>query len=185
MLPQRNIPKYKITRGYTSGGEYIVKNTTEDYVGFYHIYPNGAIYSNNELLRSSVELIRSRGLTSTVSKLYYSLKKLTFDKHVLPVFYMPVITDEDRQRGTVYRYFAQKINEPHLIIEIDVKQAKAANRSNKVGINRNIWNVIQIEWTVTGNPEHVRKTNNKVLSYVSRTMPGLNMYLTDLLEFHK
>jgi hypothetical protein len=185
MLPQRNIPKYKITRGYTSGGEYIVKNTTEDYIGFYHIYPNGAIYSNNELLRSSVELVRSRSLTSATSKLYYSIKKLTFDKHVLPVFHMPVITDENRNRGTVSRYFAQKINEPQLIIEIDFKQAKAANRSNKVGINRNIWNVINIEWTISGDIDQVRKANNKVLTYASRTIPGIDMYLTDLLEFHK
>ena len=184
MLPQRNIPKYKIKSGYTDGSEYIVKSTTEDYVGFYHIYPNGVIYSNNELLRDSVELIRNRALTDPTSKLYYSLKKLSFDKHVLPVFYIPVVTDEDRNRGVVSRYFAQKINEPHVIIEIDFNQARAANKSNKVGINRNLWNMTRIEWTISGNEPEARNANIRVREFAARTMPGIHDYLTDPLEFY-
>jgi len=185
LYPQPYTPKYKIQRGFTEGNEYIIRNTNENYVGLYHIYPNGAIYSNGELTADSVELIRNLFNDSPNNLTYFTLRNLTFDRYRYPVFYLPLPTDDDYKIGILTRYFAQKINEPDVIIEIDSKQAKSANRSNKVGINRYIWNVQAVEWTITGDTEQVTKANKKVLSFSEQRIPGITMYLYNLLEFHK
>lgn len=185
MLPQLYTPKYKLKRGYTEGNEYIVRNTNDNYIGLYHIYPNGAIYSNAELTTDSVELIRNVFNDNPNNLTYFTLRSLTFDRYKYPVFYITMPTPDDYKVGTVTRYFAQKINEPNIIIEIDAKQAKSANRSNKVGINRYIWNVQSIEWTISGNTEQVIKANTKVLTFTEQRMPGISTYLYDPLEFHK
>ena len=185
MLPQLYTPKYKLKRGYTEGNEYIVRNTNENYTGLYHIYPNGAIYSNGELTTDSVELIRNVFNDNPNNLTYFTLRNLSFDRYVYPVFYSAMPTPDDYRVGIVLRYFAQKINEPNTIIEIDSKQAKSANRSNKVGINRYIWNIQVIEWTISGNSEQVSKANKKVLSFTEQRMPGIHNYLTDPLEFYK
>jgi len=40
------IPKNKIlTDQYTNGGEYIIKSTEEDYIGFYHKLYTGEIFT--------------------------------------------------------------------------------------------------------------------------------------------
>ena len=83
------------------------------------------------------------------------------------------------------RYFAQKINEPDQILEISKDQASKANNTNRVGIDLRIWNVVALEWSISGPMEAVRKANDRILSYTGRSMPGIMLYLNNSLEFYK
>ena len=51
-------PKSKINSNlYTEGLQYSYADTYEEYVGLYHIYPNGAIYSESSYMSTSVPLV--------------------------------------------------------------------------------------------------------------------------------
>jgi len=187
MIPQLQTPAYKIRKGYTDGNEYIIRGTNTEYVGFYHIYPNGGIFSGDMYRSDSIELLRlSAPFFKNQNNLqYFSIKKLKFDKHADPVFEMPVPTSNDYNNGFIKRFIAQKINEPDQILEITKAQASKANNSNKPGIDLRIWNVVALEWSISGPRDSVRKSNDRVLAYTERTMPGLSLYLSNSLEFYK
>lgn len=53
------IPKSQMTTGlYTSGGEYQIKNTGEEYIGFYWAYSNGKLYTGtNPSIGSNLEIV--------------------------------------------------------------------------------------------------------------------------------
>jgi hypothetical protein len=187
MIPQIQSPAYKIRKGYTDGNEYIIRGTNTEYIGFYHIYPNGGIFSGDTYRTDSVELLRlSAPFFKNPDNLkYYNIKKLKFDKHIDPVFVLPQPTANDYKNGFLKRFIAQKINEPDQILEISKDQASKANNSNKPGIDLRVWNVVALEWSISGPMDAVRKANDRVLSYTERRMPGIVLYLSNSLEFYK
>lgn len=188
MLPQLHMPPSTITKSYTTGGEYIIANIKDrqEYIGYFHIYPNGAIYSGDKYTSDSIELkkVPPEYFSSPLNGTYFKLSNKAFFNHVDPQYYTPSPTANDRKLGVIPRYFACKRNED-VIIEIDLQQARRANKANKKGINKWVWNVVSIEWTISGNEDQVRKANKRVTSFMSRKVPFLSIYLTNLLEFHQ
>lgn len=171
---------------YTRGGEYMVSDTYEEYVGVYHISSTGIIYSEAEYDKyNSVQLekIELPILTNADTKKYLKLTNRKFSNYILPSYYIPVITETDKQQGAFRRFVAQKKNEPNIIIEIDKDQYQKANTSNSIGIDKNQWNVQIIFWTIKGAYSDIVQTNRKVLSSAESTMPGISKYFTDLAEF--
>lgn len=70
------IPKSQMTTGlYTSGNEYQVKNTGEEYIGFYWAYSNGKLYTGtNPSIGSNLEIIPLEKTTSSNVDLTTSLQ---------------------------------------------------------------------------------------------------------------
>jgi len=187
MLPQLHTPAYKIKKGYTPGQEYIIVASQDEYIGFFHTYPNGAIYSGDTFTRGSLQLERvTRSFFASRSNLIYrQLSKLEFYNHLDPVFYIAKPTAKEIETGVMTRFICQKRNEPQRIMEIDRTQATNSNAQNRKGIDLNLWNIVSIEWTIRGKQEHVRTVNDRVLAFMERKMPGLRNYLFDSLEFYQ
>ena len=101
-----------------------------------------------------------------------------------PTMYYPVPTEQQRVNGIMKRYFAQKINEPG-ILEISSNAFTSENDVNKRGIDDELYITIELEWTIKGPIEEVRKTNRRVISQKESEMPGLGNLLSDLTEFHE
>lgn len=192
-------PKQKINGGqFTKGKEYMSVNTYIEYVGPYHIYPNGAIYSGGGFTDRSIQLIPySKTLEpaelvndptqepSLNNSVYFNLTGTRFNNHRKPYYYYPEVIQSDYDNAFISRYFVQKINNKMDITEINADDFDEMNNQNKVGIDAGIYKKIKLNWSISGKLEEVKKVNRKVIIEKNKEMNGIADYLTDLDEFHK
>ena len=194
-----------ILRQLTNGKEYMIMQEdpssdfdlvpTVEYIGLYHIYPNGAVYTGavptslsqpltryfRTEINANLETINTFPENNLV---YASLTNTRFYNYVTPTMYYPVPDEQQRRNGIMRRYFAQKINEPD-ILEISSNAFLSENEYNTIGIDDKLYITIQLDWTIKGPIEEVRKTNRRVISVNETEMPGLRNFLSDLTEFHE
>jgi len=196
-------PKSKINSNlYTEGLQYSYADTYEEYVGLYHIYPNGAIYSESSYMSTSVPLVPyvvqgedvnlidvngdDVNVESKNNSLYYSITKSRFHKHYAPPYFYPTPTKKMYDVGYMSRQFAQKVNDHNNITEISPDELDRINEKNNPGIDGGIYIIGQIQWTIDGPITAVRKTNAAAIAHLERKgITGLGKYLSDLDEFHK
>ena len=177
-------PKDKIRTGlYTAGSEYMTMNNKE-YIGVYHQYPNGAVYSESAFNDFSVELQEySTAVESDKTGVYFDLTKRRFNNYISPKYYFPNLTDEDYELANFSRYFVQRKNNLSEILEINKKSYKSINSKNKIGIDAGLYNKAYIKWSISGPIESVRAANQRVIA--NSSISELNTFLTDLTEFYK
>lgn len=164
-------PEDQIIRNlFTKGNEYMYMQDFKEYVGFYHRYTTGEIYSGYDWdgFRSR-RLIRFRPLSESQSK-YYQLKHFIVDsvgdrikvkdgagdqyyKYRAPRYVRRKLTDQDLQNGHINRYFVFKRNEPRRVF-FEIDQSQSANYiTNASGINQYLYGLVVIPWKVNG-PEY-------------------------------
>ena len=73
------------------------------------------------------------------------------------------------------------------IIEITPDEFDRRNDRNEPGIDTGLFRFVQIQWTIDGPIEEVRKANARVIKEAEthEDFIGLSKYLSDLDEFHK
>ena len=196
-------PPSKIEYGlYTEGQEYMDAETFEEYIGVYHKYPNGAIYSgggyttrSRQLTDFSPQLNRSEALgedgreitelTSENNSDYFKLTGKRFNNYQKPSFYYPQPDQNDYDTGIIKRYFVQRINDKTDIIEINRTSWSTINDRNIRGIDDGLYRKLRLDWTIAGPYESVKKSNARILQGAEVKMPGITAYLSDLDEFYK
>lgn len=178
-------PKMKIKTGlYTSGKEWMDAETNEEYKGFYHIYPNNAVYSQADFTELSVELIKyTPAIEGVNNSIYFKLTGTRFDNYTHPKYYLPELTDKDYKKANFKRFFVQRKNDLSQIIEVSGKDYARINKKNKEGIDSGQYNKESINWTISGPIEIVEAANARVIS--NSSMVGLSLYLTNLSEFYR
>jgi hypothetical protein len=180
-------PIHKIETGkYTAGGELVTDDINQtDYIGLYHILPNGEYWSNASPRGDSVRLILKRLSVSPDVKRYNLIRNKLPANYVSPVSYHPILNASDYEIGYVMRYFVQKRNNPYVTIqEIDSGQYTTLNQSNRPGISTLLWNYIEIKWTLTG-VYALQLNNQEIQRAESSGFVNLKNYLKDPLEFWK
>lgn len=189
-MPQINQPYYalhQISKGlYTEGNEYVFEDGSE-YVGLYHITPNGQRFSGPRPERTTKQLFIKR-LTQTGDNLVYNkLSESQFPKYVSPVLITPLPTNEDYNRNYIQRCFVQKRNNPlNTIIEVDSQQYNSVNTTNKPGINGVIWNRCLVKWIISKIPQADAKyINESTLIRTSVKFPHLGQYVKNSLEYYR
>ena len=183
-------PEYQIqTALYTAGNEFQVLDDTgmyQNYIGLYHIYPNGSIYSGAAYdLVYSIELrrISSGHLSIAENDRYFDITGI--DKaHEAPRYATPQLNMEDVKRGTIQRFFVQQVNAKDNIIEIDKQQYNLHGQPPR-GIDSDRFHKLILTWTITGPREEVQKANTRALTQANTTIPGIRIYLSDPLEFYQ
>jgi hypothetical protein len=195
---------------YTNGFEWMLLDNWQSYVGFYHIYES----TNEVFTEQSWHPIKSKKLVPFQSKQPSYFKyidlvnytKINGEKRELsgpvkyntfsaPIATVRQMTDSERSRGIMTRYFLFKRNElsSRLPIEVDKTQADTYPISN-YGINQYLYELVEIPWKITG-PEFdiiensilrvpgVVNTNQRIIDRYSRKFPILKKVLTNLREF--
>lgn len=178
-------PKNQIlTNQYTSGGDFIEKETLQTYQGYYY-EDNGKYYIGKEFSPNAKELIKpekskentllTRLSPLAIGLLASNLSKLkglvSVDKVRAKAGFQ--LTPNDSQRGYALRYFAKKINSnPILIREIDL------NTFNQLKTDIT-YQSISIKYYT---PVAVGDTNEnffdpKELDEADKKMPGLKAFL--------
>lgn len=95
------------------------------------------------------------------------------------VTYLPEPIDFDYSQGYIARYFLQKANDFNSPI-YEVKQRALSKYSNN-----SFYTVVSLDWRLTGNKEEIKKSNSASLRLASAKMPKIQLYLPNLLQFHK
>ena len=189
---------------YTEGKKYMYADTLEEYVGLYHTYPNDAVYSEAkyypEQSRPLIEFVdqstnavvldndgNDTGEVSANNSQYFRLTEKRFNNHYSPPYFYPNPSQEEYDVGFMTRFIAQKINDIDNITEINADEFDRRNADNKPGIDKKLYNVIKLKWTIDGPIKDVRAANERVIAYAELNLgiKRLDQYLTDLDEFHK
>jgi hypothetical protein len=170
--------KSNIKYGYAQPGQFINTETTKDYVGPYFILRGQYFESNPDTstqLKYRLTLVPN-GLNSSIVKTYNKITRNTYEIAIAPQTFFPVPVDSDYQNTYINRVIIQKRNEPHLIYEID--PGVESDFSNDP-----LYNIVHIQWQLVGTETQIKQANRLSLAAASRTMPGIENFLSDLLEF--
>lgn len=184
---------------FTNGKEFMLLRNFEEYVGFYHRYTTGEVFTQHEWnpLKSE-RLIRFRTLSEPKKK-YYDIKLFhkvgpnnpgvrrknsnntdEYFRYTAPIPSKRKLTQKEIDTGKTYRYFVTKRNErDRVFFEISTDQGLTYAKKND-GINQFLYELITIPWKVDG-PEYdiyendllkmpgVIDTNLRILERYSRT----------------
>lgn len=189
-MPRISQPYYNLhqisTGHFTSGGEFVLYSG-EEYIGPYHILPNGQRFTEFRPTQKSVELYELR-LNPTFDILKYN--QITGNKvnqYVVPISFEPLPNLDDYNRGWIERFFLQKRNNAEFtIIEIDSNQFNSINTKNNPGINGIIYNSLRIEWKISKLPkDDIFYLNSRTIQLNEPNFNGLTRYLINPLEFYR
>ncbi len=102
-------------------------------------------------------------------------KALIQDKRIRG--HIPTPTHTDFRRGYIVRYFIQKINDENSIIyEINENDYKNF-------LSDNFYNVVNIDWRLTGRIENIKSSNEKLVKMGAKKIKNLILYLPNYLQF--
>ena len=181
-------PKAEISLPKTAlPGEFVFEDTLEPYDGPYvtakgQFLSGATITPESRLLKEAAGLIGAK-FQSKDSTEYFRLTEREFNNHFDPKQHIFSPESEDYKAGQTLRYFAQKINEPFRITEIDEDQFKSFNEENKEGIDSRLYNAIMIDWVLTG--ENPAELNQKTIELTSILYPGFERVRISASELTK
>lgn len=167
-------PKNRIqTNLYTNGGEYSIKSTGENYIGYYYKLYNNTIFTgktpndlpNQELLpylkttEDNPLLVIVEPFSDPEVSNYNILSEKPSPKQI-PLPYYPNPTSNDYLLGEFQRYFMKQIN-ALLFTEISKKDYTALINKNETYLWQ-LYTPISIPWEVSGDKDQVQQTNKRI-----------------------
>lgn len=157
---------------FANSREFMLLRDFSEYIGFYHRYTTGEVFTENEWnpLKSE-RLIRFRDLSQSKKK-YYDLKLFhkvgpnrpgirrknsnnrdEYFRYTAPKPIRRKLTPKEIDAGKTYRYFITKRNErDRVFFEISPEQASSYGKIDD-GINQFLYEMINLPWKVDG-PEY-------------------------------
>lgn len=174
-----------LTGLYTTGNELIDSNGIE-YIGPYHRYPNNTFWSEFNPSPNTRQLYRDEKKSpyNLLSRLYKKSLIKKISNYIEPIEYYPVPTANDYENGYIERYFVKKTDILQLhIVEIDIDQYLTINSANNPGIDNLKWHSGMITWYLFKKTAEINNMNNIIK--LSKTLPGIQYYLTNIYEFIK
>lgn len=204
-------PDSQITKNlYTGGKEWMLLNTWQEYVGYYHRYSNGEVYTEREWDDNrSLRLTKYKENPDSYFK-YLDLKNYSVYRgekyeivgaqkiytYIAPRAVKVIPNDDDISNGSMKRFFVYKRNEPNIVLfEIDESQTKNFEKNN-AGINQYLYDYFTIPWKLTG-PEFdvfqngivkmpgVVSSNQRIIDRYSKKFPILRQILNNPREHTK
>ena len=187
-------PKFIAQEGkYTQGGKFMFEG--QEYIGYYNVTADG-YYTDKTFTDRSKKLYPLEYSLNEVSQKYLELADdrgiVTDQEFDDPIFYRPVITDGDKKRGFIVRYFIQQRNDnAGRIREIDKDQYELLGDTS-AGLNPSYYKSVELKWKISG-LEHdvrdgdiivtpgIRDTNRRTLKEKSVTLSGLDILLQNRL----
>lgn len=92
---------------------------------------------------------------------------------------IPSPTENDYKIGYIQRYFIQKRNdEDSYVYEVNRQYYNFI-------LNNPFFKGVIMKWKISGKREEVKEMNRKSVSYASKDMKALPLYLPNYLQFHR
>lgn len=177
---------------YTSGKE-LMKTDGTEYIGLYHRYITGEIYSEatwNPLI--SVQLItyvdKQQNNDNTT---YKTLRPNVNVAFFAPVPSAAVITTENIKAGVIERYFIKRYDQSSIL---EISQQTYKDWQNNI-VDKNLFTAVSVKWKIKGekndrfnnsniNIEGVISFNMRQIKNAEKILPGLSMYLNNPLQYY-
>ena len=173
---------------YTTGQELMTTDNVE-YVGLYHKYTTGEIYSQPTWDKNkSVKLIKYKDQPESVIE-YNKISDIEINYKSFNT-YNVAITKENINKGYVDRFIIKRAND-NVFYEVNSDTYDMYTRED---IDPVLYLAVKFKWYITGNINDVRqgnilipgvKSNNyKELQTAEKTVPNITSYLTNLLQHY-
>ena len=159
----------------------------EDYVGPYHILPNGKFFTGNIPELKSKQIIEKgdKLISKDVIK-YNNIKNEELTTFVSPVAFFPNINEIDIDNGYIERFFVQRRNNPdNTIMEIDLDQYLniGTEKNNISSVN---YNSIHLKWYISKLDDKTKiQLNRRQIEDAEKKFKGLKKFITNYLEYSK
>ena len=175
------IPKNKIqTNLYTSGEEYIILSSGQEYIGYYHKLYNGRYFTGKTPNEYDVkELILQSNNDSSLKGVNISSTNSIPYNPLLP-------TEQDYQVGEFRRYFSIKRNQT-IFTEISKETYDKFKQQDPQAPWRS-YRVFFLTWKLTGDVNQVAQTNKNIteLTESRERVFGLSLYLKEnWIQYYK
>jgi hypothetical protein len=171
------IPKNKIqTNLYTSGGEYILLSSGQNYVGYYYKLYNGKYFTGNTPNQpNTVEIKKYEGSNIVNPDNFIGDKTSPLSIPHNPLFPTP----QDYQTGEFTRYFSLRRNQP-IFTEIN-KDTYTKFQQKDPQVSWTLYKTFSLFWKLTGDINKVAQTNKNIteLTEVREKAFGLGIYLKE------
>lgn len=168
---------------YTSGGQLMTIDGKE-YIGYYHIYPDGKYGSNPDPDPETVELVIYDPLRISNQE-YFHLTNIDRSGFIEPNSISLSPTIVDIERGFMKRHFLQRWAQPeNTIIEVDRDQFRNYG-TLKSQISADIWNRTQLDWSLVSDENSMAFNNANTLRISEKKFPGIVIFLSNLLEYRE
>lgn len=155
-------PESQILSGLTTeGGEFMTPDNIE-YIGAYHKYSDGAIYTGGSYTSNSKLLIKYRLNEPEVSFLYDKIAQRKFPKKAMLAPQQLIVTEDDYKIGIISRYFAVRINDKTGSSVIEISKKDYDKFRIKKSSTAFIYNLIEIKWKLTGPKNDVYNGNFRI-----------------------
>lgn len=188
----------------TDGGEWMFTDTTE-YVGQYHKYTTGEVFSESNFVEgksrklipyidvASVGSINDMGIDIAINYEYDKVKRVDITKTFIPNQNVEEITDADTKRAYFERYFGYKQTDGRIL---ELSQEDYAKIGTKNGLAAPIWVGFKLKWKIKGpiydilddvgniTESGVFDTNKRTTELYSEQYPSLKSKLLDFLEYY-
>ena len=179
--------RHRIDTGkYATPNQFIFLNGN-DYVGPYHILPNGKSFTGFiPDLKSKQLLEKGEKFISNDVINYNNIKNEQLPTHKSPIPIFPLISESDIENGYIERFFIQRRNNPeNTIIEIDLDQyLNIGVESNNISqVN---YNAVYLKWHISNlTPKILIELNTQQLLKAEKKFKGLSKFITNYLEYSK
>jgi len=173
---------------YTTGQELMTTDNVE-YVGLYHKYTTGEIYSQPIWNKNkSVKLIKYKEQPESVIE-YNKISDIEINYKSFNT-YNVVITKENINNGYIDRFIIKRSND-NIFYEVNSDTYDAYTNED---IDPVLYSAVKLKWYITGNINDtqqgnitipgVQSNNYKELQTAEITVPGISLYFTDLLQYY-
>jgi hypothetical protein len=177
---------------FTSGNEFIILSTGENYSGYYHELSNGKTFTGrtpndfpiNEIIRSEGSLTEEglpiNEISVQVPNQYTILKNIEIGVgKIIPLSYIPNPQPSDFELGEINRYFIRHISNFNFIEINKEDYNKVKNKDNSI-----FWKNYKeffIPWKIKGDKELVYKTNFKTVQniIIKEKLIGFDKFLNN------
>jgi hypothetical protein len=177
----RYMPEFSYTKPKsTSGGEFAVKKTGDEYKGFYIKTTDNKYFSGTKPEDNGVELEK------ITPEYYEDLMPLIVNiPGLLKGFFKPTVKKGDKEKGKIQRFFIQ----PKTTGKISEVDKQTYHQSTKQLVN---YNFVQVDWIIKGPAEDklingypfegAASKNKKAINALEPQMPGISTFITDYSE---
>lgn len=111
---------------------------------------------------------------------YNTIKKVPVQLELINIkTYVPNPNDRDYIAGYIQRFFVQKSNDVNSpIYEVSPKQISKYD-------GKPFYKIVSLDWRLTGTVEEIKNSNSVSVRLASQILPKIQLYLPNLLQFHK
>jgi len=189
---------------YTAGGQYQVKSTNKEYVGYYFKTFTGEYYTgrtpqdkpNRQLVPFNHGDYNTKNEFGAIDFFnedsnYYNFSKKIKNKSAiiyreeLPQYKTVFPTETEYYIGEFTRYFCKKRNEP-IFIELTKQNFEDIKKDPK-GYAFSLYKPFKFSWKLTGDPTEVATVNRNIVLYTENNskVEGLSKFITNYIQFYK